>query len=118
MERVTRFLNISELETKGTFPHLFIDIVKMQFLDWYKAEGTGESLEDFCLSSSSCIYILETEKDDQFLLQNLLDIEFVEREECKGCVYFRIGFMNDHQMNLVYFLEGSIGDRLEKWLQQ
>jgi hypothetical protein len=45
------------------------------------------------------------------------DIEYVETERMDGMKYFRIGIMQDHQLSVIYFLEGTLPYRTEKWLE-
>lgn len=52
------------------------------------------------------------------MLQNYVnDIEYVDIERMGGVKYFRIGIMQDHQMSIIYFLEGTLPYRTEKWLE-
>jgi hypothetical protein len=113
MKRIQSIADIEELKARGTIPHHYLVVIDTQFQEWYEAENTGESLDVFQLPIDSCIYHLEDEKDGGFILDQLIHVEYVEIEEVDGYKYFRIGIMNDHQMNLVFFLEGTLQPRTQ-----
>jgi hypothetical protein len=93
-------------------------MIESQFLEWYEAENNGESVTTFRLESHSCLYHLESKKDTSFISDQLLHIEFVEYETIEENRYFRIGLMKDHEMSLVYFLKGTIEQKIEGWLRR
>lgn len=45
-------------------------------------------------------------------------IEYVDAEVVDDMKYFRIGIMHDHdEISVVYFLEGTLPYKTEKWLE-
>ena len=118
MIRIRRISEIERLKELGRIPLEYVKAIESEFVTWFEAEGTGESLIEVEMPQHACMYHLEDKNDITFLSNQILNIEFVEKEELPDCVYFRIGIMNDHQMNLVYFLEGTLEQRFERWLEQ
>lgn len=51
------------------------------------------------------------------LIDRLNALEFVDVEKEDGQKYFRIGLMQDHQMSIIYFLEGTLPRKTERWLE-
>lgn len=118
MKIIRTIADLERLKEMGSIPPEYISVVECDFMDWFEAEGTGESLMMFEMPNHACIYHLEDKNDASFLLNQLINIEFVEKDKIKDCSYFRIGVMNDNVMNLVYFLEGTLDQKFEEWLQR
>jgi hypothetical protein len=118
MKRLQTIADIEELKTRGNIATSFLNVIESEFMDWFEAEGTGESLTSFRLPNHSCMYLLEDDKDTNLIVEQIVNIEFIEKEVTNDCSYFRIGLMNDHQMNLIFFLEGTLDSKYEQWLQQ
>lgn len=118
MKIIRTIADIAELIEKGNIPLSYLSDLKSEFLILYESEGTGESLESFKLSNQACMYHLENEEDTRFLQERILEIEFVDKEKTNECTYFRVGLMNDHQINLVYFLGGTLENKFEAWLKK
>ncbi|WP_108672461.1 hypothetical protein [Peribacillus acanthi] len=117
MKLIQHLSDIEELKARGSIPIEYLKQIETEFLNWYEAEGMRESLTEFRLPTESCMYHLEEKEDTRFITSQMLNIEYVEKEELNDCTYFRIGLMNDHQMNILFFLEGTIDQQFEKWLQ-
>ena len=111
-------MDLERLKEMGRIPLEYVSVIESEFMNWFEAEGAGESLMTFEMSHHACMYHLEDNNDTTFLSNQILNIEFVEEEELEDCVYFRIGLMNDHQMNMVYFLEGTLDQKFEEWLER
>jgi hypothetical protein len=117
MKIIQTIADIEELKARSTIPFIYLKEIEAQFLEWYEAEGEDDELVKFRLPFPSCIYHLEDQEDASFIADHILEIEYIEKEETEECGYFRIGLMKGHQMSLVYFLEGTLGERFEQWLQ-
>ncbi|MFD1734995.1 hypothetical protein ACFSCX_00315 [Bacillus salitolerans] len=118
MKMIQHISDIEELKARSSVPIEYIKEIESEFLSWYEAEETGETLIEFRLPTESCMYHLEGKEDAQFIVKQMLHVEYIEKEELVDCSYFRIGIMNDHQMNVLFFVEGTIDKRFEQWLQQ
>lgn len=118
MITIRTIADLERLKEMGGIPLEYLSIIESEFLDWFEAEGTGESLDMFEIPHHACMFHLEDNNDTAFLSNQIINIEYVEKEEFKDCHYFRIGLMNDHQMNLVYFLEGTLDKGFEEWLKR
>lgn len=62
----------------------------------------------FRLPAHSCIYHLDEKNDMHFIIDNFIHVEYVETEQVESQMYFRIGLMQDHQMNVLYFMKGTL----------
>lgn len=111
MKRIQTFGDIEALKQEN-LPSSYIKEIKQQFQSMFKADGEGESLHTFSLPIHACIYHLNESNDIEWLLDLMEQVEFIEVEK----EYFRIGLMEDHQMNILYFLIGTFSEEMERWL--
>lgn len=116
MKRIQTMADVHALKAEEHLPSFYVEEIKNQFLTWYEAENEGESVDNFSLLNHSCIYHFDEEKDMQFIIDCIANVEYVEVENIEGQKYFRIGLMQDHQMSIIYFLEGTLPRRIEMWL--
>lgn len=116
MKQIQCIADIEELKARSNLPLPYLKAIESQFLEWFEAEGAGESITSFRLPNESCIYHVEGEEDTDFIF-SISGLEFVEKEEAEGWTYFRIGLMNDHQMNLIYILQDTFDQKIEDWLE-
>src|SRR5690625_1869975 len=98
MKRIQTMLDIEELKSRGNLPSGYVSIIEAQFIEWFEADGEDEPLDTFELPNHACIYHLEDETDMELIMDQIVDVEFVETEEVEGSEYFRVGLMQDHQM--------------------
>lgn len=54
----------------------------------------------------------------QMLIDNIDALEYVDVEKVDGRKYYRIGLMHDHQMSIIYLLEGTLPQKTERWLER
>ena len=118
MQMIQALADIEALKVFSTLPLPYIGMIEEQFLDWYKMRNDGELVTAFRLSSESCLLHLEDESDTDILLNHLMKVEFVEYKAVEDLRYYRIGLMNHHQMNLIYFLENTLDPKIEQWLRR
>lgn len=116
MKRIQTMADVQVLKKEEHLPSYYKREIKDQFLLYYDFEGEGEAMESFRLPVHACIYHLEDEEDGKIILDQLLNIEFVDIEGSADRRYFRIGIMHDHQMSTLYCLEGVLSYELEKYL--
>ena len=117
MKVIQILADVQALERDEHLPSFYIDEIESQFRLWYEAENKGEEIQEFSLPSWACIYHFNQATDVRMLESYLSDIEYVEIERIDGVKYFRIGIMKDHQMSIIYFLEGTLPYRIEKCLE-
>src|SRR5699024_2411385 len=117
MIKIQMMADVHALEADEHLTSFYVEEVKNQFLIWYEAENEGESLDEFSLQPYSCIYHFDKEEDMQMLIDYMNALEFVDVERADGKKYFRIGLMQDHQMSIIYFLEGTLPRKTEHWLE-
>jgi len=118
MKRIRTLAEIETIQETSKINHFYIETLKSEFVRWFEAEGAGESMDTFELSGGSSIYHLEDTKDSSFIADNILSIEYVDVGEKEDLTYFRIGLMNDHEMSIIYFIKGTLGDEIEQWLKE
>ncbi|WP_433744952.1 hypothetical protein [Falsibacillus pallidus] len=118
MKIIQCLADLEELKSRSTIPISYLRVIETQFLEWFEAEGADESFVSFRLPRESCIYHLENQQDSGFIVNQLLQVEFVEYETADDHRYFRMGLMNEHEMSIVFFLEGTINEKLEEWLKR
>lgn len=109
--------DIQALQQNKKLPSFYVEEIKYQFSMWYEAENDGESLYEFCLPPHSCIYHVDEVEDINRFIELLKKKEYVDVEKIDGQKYFRIGFMDDHEMSIVYLLEKTLPEKIEKLLE-
>ena len=109
--------DVQSLENDEHLPSFYVEEINNQFLWSYEAENDGEEIDAFTLPPQACIYHFNHENDRQMLEKLVNNIEYVDTEVVDGTKYFRIGIMQDHQMSVIYFLEGTLPYKTEKWLE-
>ncbi|UGB30587.1 hypothetical protein [Metabacillus sp. B2-18] len=116
MKMIQTIADIKELKAMNSIPLGYLKVIENELINWFEAEGECELLTSFRLPSYSCIYHLEDDKDGNFIEDQIINIEFIEKEVTSDCSYYRIGMMNDHQMSLFFFVEGTLSFKNEQWL--
>jgi hypothetical protein len=66
------------------------------------------------LESQQCMIILQEKREIQRLLEERLDIEFVERIELESLTIYRIGIRRSDDIQLYYCVGGIFGKEIEK----
>src|SRR5699024_8437186 len=108
MKKIQTMADIQALQHSKKLPSFYVEEIKHQFLMWYEAESDGESLHEFCLPPHSCIYHVDEVGDINGFTELLKKKEYVDVEKTDGQKYFRIGYMDDHEMSIVYLLEKNL----------
>ena len=108
--------DVLALKADEHLPSFYVDEIYQQFIGSYEAENEGEEIEVFSLPVHACIYHFNDKKDWQVLKKLMPHIEYVDTEIVDGCKYYRIGIMQDHQMSIIYLLEGTLPQKAEQWL--
>lgn len=117
MKVIQSWADVQSLTEDEHLPSFYVEEIEKQFLLWYESENNGESIQDFFLPRESCIYHFNHVKDIEVLQKYVNNIEYIEAKTIKDEKYFRIGIMEDHQMSLIYFVEGTLPYKTEKWLE-
>lgn len=118
MKIIQTMADVLALKADERLPSFYVGEVEHQFLMWYIDQNEGESFDEFILSSHSCIYHFDKEEDMQMLIDNIDALEYVDIEKVDGKKYYRIGLMHDHQMSIIYLLEGTLPQKTERWLER
>lgn len=109
--------DVLALKADEHLPSFYVDEIYQQFIGSYEAENEGESLDEFSLPPHACIYHFDKEEDMQMLVDNVGALEYVDVDKVEGKRYFRIGLMQDHEISVIFFLEGTLPYKTEKWLE-
>jgi len=117
MIKIQTMADIQALQQNKKLPSFYVEEIKYQFSMWYEAEHDGESLHEFYLPPYSCIYHFDKTDDINVFTELLNKIEYVDVEKVNGRKYFRIGFMEDNEMSVVYLLEKTLPEKIEQLLE-
>lgn len=117
MQRIQSIADIQQLQQKQQFPNPYLEILYQQFKQWFEATSEYDDLLTFQLPTYACIYHLDNEEDTGFLMDQIIHVEYVETDKVDGMKYFRIGLMQDNHMSLIFFPEGTLAPKIEKWLE-
>jgi hypothetical protein len=102
MKRIQCLKDFNEIE--GQFPNSFVEYLKSEFYGLYEYLSNGEKIEDFLLMSYQSIIILDDKEELVKVIQNKIELEFVEEVNLKDIVILRIGVRNLDDIQLQYTL--------------
>ena len=110
--------DVHSLKDDERLPSFYIKEIYHQFIGSYEAMADDEEIDEYVLPLHGSIYHFNHE-DDRHMLEELVNsIEYVDAEVVDDMKYFRIGIMHDHdEISVVYFLEGTLPYKTEKWLE-
>src|SRR5699024_483428 len=117
MRVIQTLADVQSLKDDEHLPSFYVEEIYNQFLWSYKAVAEREAIDDFSLEPYACIYHFDDENDLQVLEKFTQSIEYVDTEVIEGIKYFRIGIMQEHEVSVIYFLEGTLPDKAEKGLE-
>lgn len=118
MKVIRKLADVQSLKNDECLPSFYVEEIYHQFLGSYEAMTEGEAIEEFVLPLHACIYHFNHSDDRQMLEELVYQIEYVDTEVKEGCKYFRIGVMQqDHEILVIFFLEGTLPYKTEKWLE-
>lgn len=117
MKTIPTLADVQSLKDDEHLPSFYVEEIYNQFLCTYEAVAEGEAIDDFSLAPQACIYHFDEESDLEKLVAFTENIEYVDTEVVHGKKYFRIGIMQDHEISVIYFLEGTLPYKTEKWLE-
>jgi hypothetical protein len=103
---------------RAKLPVRIVDYLEEEFIELYEYLSNGESLEEFSLEAQQYMTILQEKREIQRLLEERLDIEFVERIELETLTIYRIGIRRSDDIQLYYCIGGIFGKEIEKSLRE
>jgi hypothetical protein len=103
MKNVHRLKDIKKFEHE--YPKEFNDYIEEEFFNIYEYLSNGEKVEDFMLLSHESLVILEEEKELKKVLQNQVELEFVEEIKLESINISRIGLMRSNEVQLCYYFK-------------
>ncbi|MBD8071550.1 hypothetical protein [Bacillus sp. PS06] len=103
MIRVRMFIDFYKIE--GAFPRDFVNYLKCEFTMLYDYLGNGERFENFQLSESQAIIILEELKERNDILKHQWDVEYLEEISVKDVTVERIGINLEFDIQLYYYVK-------------
>lgn len=109
--------DVQSLKEDERLPSFYVEEIYNQFLWTYESVAEGEAIDDFSLEPHACIYHFDDVTDLQMLVEFRENIEYVDQEVVEDIKYFRIGIMQDHEMSVIYLLEGILPNKTERWLE-
>ncbi|HLR42519.1 MAG TPA: hypothetical protein VK067_04640 [Pseudogracilibacillus sp.] len=117
MIMIQTLADVHSLKDDECLPSFYIKEIYHQFIGSYESMANDEEIDSFSLPSYACIYHFNDVNDWQMLQGLLENIEYVDTEIVDEVKYFRIGIMQDYEMSVIYFLEGTLPYKTEKWLE-
>jgi len=117
MKIIQTLADVQSLKNDECLPSFYVEEIYHQFLGSYEAMAEDEAIEEFVLPLQACIYHFNHLNDREMLEELANHIEYVDTEVVERLKYFRIGIMQDHEMSVIYFLEGTLPNKTEKWLE-
>jgi hypothetical protein len=103
---------------RAKLPVRMVDYLEEEFIGLYEYLSNGGNLEEFSLEAQQCMTILQEKREIEQLLEERLDIEFVERIELESLGVYRIGVRRSDDIQLYYCIAGIFGKQIEKSLRE
>jgi hypothetical protein len=103
MKRVRCLSELIELKQK--IRKDFGDYLAEEFYSLYEYLSNGERIEEFLLDNHQAIVIVEESKELDLLLQNRLEVEYVEEVQLHSSLCIRIGISQLEDKQLYYYLQ-------------
>lgn len=108
MKRIECLRDLNSIE--GEFSIEFLEYIKCEFYDIYNYLNNGENIENFKLPFYQNMLLLDTNEDVCTILNQTMDIEFVEEIEQKGITIIRIGLNCGEDVQLSYAIKNECID--------
>ncbi|MCJ7843624.1 hypothetical protein MUB24_22685 [Lederbergia sp. NSJ-179] len=83
----------------------FLEYLNCEFYSLYEYLSGGEGIEEFLLENHQAIIIVEDSTELDLLLQNRLDLEYVEEVQLESSLCLRIGISQVEDIQLHYYLK-------------
>lgn len=103
MIRIQSFEDFYKIE--GEFPSHYVKYLKCEFYRLYEYLGIGEGLENFQLSESQTMVVLEELKEKSDILKNKWDLEYLEEIIIEDLTVERIGINLEFDIQLYYYVK-------------
>ncbi|TCS82125.1 hypothetical protein [Tepidibacillus fermentans] len=87
----------------GELSKELVKYLEEEFFGLYEYLSNGEKVEDFILPSYQAMIILEKEEELNQLIQNSMELEFMEEDYLKEMVILRIGMRSWDDIQLFYY---------------
>lgn len=112
-------LNVRDLHRiKAEIPSELFNYLEQEFKDLYDYYSHNQDLEEFILEECQSMVILQTDEEEESILQEPLEIEFVERISAGQLMFYRIGMRNAGEIQLFYCIEENLGSLIIEKLQE
>ncbi|HDR7314296.1 hypothetical protein MXL46_19070 [Heyndrickxia sporothermodurans] len=107
MELILKRQDLFQLQ--GIIPFELLCYLEKEFMDLYEYYNANEDIENFTLENSQSMAILQSDEEVEFILQEPLEIEFVERISEGQLSLYRFGVRNAGEIQLFYCMEENFG---------
>lgn len=101
MKRIQCLKDLKVLESE--LSKELMEYLNEEFYGLYEYLSNGEEVEDFILPSYQAMIILEEEEELYQLIQNQIQVEFIEEVNLKEVVIIRIGMFHCEDIQLHYY---------------
>ncbi|MCD7035333.1 hypothetical protein LRR81_13900 [Metabacillus sp. GX 13764] len=102
MKRIQCLTDLNNLA--GDIPDELLNYLSSEFSHLYEYLSNGERIEEFLLENHQAILIVEDSKELDLLLQNRLELEYVEEIQLNSYLCLRIGISQLEDIQLHYYL--------------
>lgn len=103
MKRIQCLTDLNNLA--GDIPDELLNYLSSEFSNLYEYLSNGEGTEEFLLENHQAIIIVEDSKELDILLQNRLELEYVEEIQLNSSLCLRIGISQLENIQLHYYLK-------------
>ncbi|MDK7433811.1 MULTISPECIES: hypothetical protein [Bacillus cereus group] len=103
MKRIQCLTDLNNLA--GDIPDELLNYLSSEFSHLYEYLGNGERIEEFILENHLAILIVEDTIELDLLLQNRLDLEYVEEIQINSSMCLRIGISQLEDIQLHYYFK-------------
>ncbi|MCY8972165.1 hypothetical protein [Bacillus atrophaeus] len=103
MKRIQCLKDLNKLS--GDIPDKLVNYLSSEFYSLYDYLSNGEKIEEFLLENHQAILIVEDIEELDLLLQNRLELEYVEEVQLNSTLCLRIGIYQLGDIQLHYYFK-------------
>lgn len=103
MKRIQCLKDLNNLA--GDIPEELVNYLISEFYDLYEYLSNGKTIEEFFLENHQVILIVEDSEELDLLLQNRLELEYVEEVQLNSSLCMRIGISQLEDIQLHYYFK-------------
>jgi len=118
-DKMKQILKVQDLQSlEGKVPKELLSYLEKEFNDLYEYYSLGEEIDSFILNPNQSMVLVQRDEELTAILNEPLEIEFVEMVIHEGFMFYRIGYRNAEEIQLFYCYDGKPGNSVIEKLRK